>query len=158
MNDVSGESHSAISSFLRLSATGKVPGPKEVGLCRGTQGDIFLKKSRLVGCFVHPHLVHPHVAGFSTARPYFLGFLVVKFVSFSFRDVWEPDATFAARVGFHTPLWKAQHLLVSPTWNWIVYVRNHIWSILFQFHLSFFYCEKTNFAPFDWSPCYVSTR
>ena len=42
MNDVSGESHSAISSFLRLSATGKVPGPKEVGLCRGTQGDIFL--------------------------------------------------------------------------------------------------------------------
>ena len=43
MNDVSGESHSAISSFLRLSATGKVPGPKEVGLCRGTQRDIFLK-------------------------------------------------------------------------------------------------------------------
>ena len=45
MNDVSGESHSAISSFLRLSATGKVPGPKEVGLCRGTQrGHFSLKK------------------------------------------------------------------------------------------------------------------
>ena len=128
--------------FWGFQRLGKYLGPKKLVFAGAPKGDIFPKKSRLVGC-----LVHPHGAGFSTARPYFLGFLFVKFVSFSFRDVWEPDATFGAPVGFHAPLWKAKHLLVSPTWSWIVYVHNHIWSILFQLHLSLFLLQKTQISP-----------